>query len=349
MTDLPIFLHCQFRTGGTFLWNLFRAAGGFTCYYEPLHELLATMSRPETERLYGAISTNLKHGFLERPYFQEYTFDENTGVVGFHESFPFRKFVLAADDTEPALASYFQNLISAADERAVFKLCRSWGRLAWMTANFPGVHFYVLRQPGAQWASSLQANHTLSVLLLLLGYHGSSRLFEPLRRIVMVPATGELSISEELRRYARLSQRCSIELKYAVFYYCWLLGLVEALQHDCRILDMDLITNDPSCHPAIRELLRVQGIELDLAAISAPSRSDLSLDSVRRLEIEEAMRGLVRSSLGDSIESLEERCEQQFLSAANGHEMLQLRSAEGLDSPSVLEQIRLDLTVQEAG
>ena len=41
----PVFLHCGWRTRGTWLWNRFRTAPGITGYYEPLSEALGSVRR----------------------------------------------------------------------------------------------------------------------------------------------------------------------------------------------------------------------------------------------------------------------------------------------------------------
>ena len=67
----PVFLHCGWRTRGTWVWDRFRKMHGVAGYYEPLNEALAGV-RPSRLASITAESWPSGHGCLDRPYFDEF-------------------------------------------------------------------------------------------------------------------------------------------------------------------------------------------------------------------------------------------------------------------------------------
>ena len=50
-TTAPVFLHCMWRTGSTFIFGKFRENPRYRCFYEPLNEALATLKgKPKVKR-----------------------------------------------------------------------------------------------------------------------------------------------------------------------------------------------------------------------------------------------------------------------------------------------------------
>ena len=66
----PVFLHCGWRTRGTWIWNRFREMRGVAGYYEPFSETLAKL-RPGSVASFTAESWPSGHRDLARPYFDE--------------------------------------------------------------------------------------------------------------------------------------------------------------------------------------------------------------------------------------------------------------------------------------
>jgi hypothetical protein len=76
-----VFLHTGYRTAGTWLWSCFRKLDTVTAYYEPLHEMLATIDQ-EKLATSTADSWRSGHPALEAPYFAEYAHLLEQGVKG---------------------------------------------------------------------------------------------------------------------------------------------------------------------------------------------------------------------------------------------------------------------------
>jgi hypothetical protein len=115
----PVFLHCGWRTRGTWIWNRFRGLRGVTGYYEPLGEQLAQV-RAATSASMNAESWPSGHRGLDRPYFDEYWPLLRTvgmGVRGYQTRFATGDFFAAPDTTLPELQLYLGGLLSASAER----------------------------------------------------------------------------------------------------------------------------------------------------------------------------------------------------------------------------------------
>jgi hypothetical protein len=179
----PVFLHCGWRTRGTWVWDRFRRIDGVAGYYEPLHEMLASIRSGTLASINGE-SWPSGHRSLDQPYFDEFRplLKRNTlGVEGYHTRFAAEDFFAASDTALPEMDHYLRQLIRIAQEREeqpVLKLCRSIGRIGWMQRHFPeAVHIAVLRNPYSQFASALRQfvlhgnAYFITMPMLLLGMH----------------------------------------------------------------------------------------------------------------------------------------------------------------------------------
>ncbi|MGA7777604.1 MAG: hypothetical protein WCA85_07800 [Paraburkholderia sp.] len=169
-----VFLHTGYRTAGTWLWSCFRKLDTVTGYYEPLHEMLATI---DAEKLASstADSWHSGHPSLDMPYFQEFAHllqpdgcagsaagvtGIAAGVPGYERRFAIDRFDGNVPDGAEHMVEYLRGLIRAAHQQGrvpVFKFCRSLGRLRWFRAAFPGAaHIVVEKNPISQWQSCWQ-------------------------------------------------------------------------------------------------------------------------------------------------------------------------------------------------
>lgn len=86
----PVFLHCGWRTRGTWVWDQFRRVHGVAGYYEPLGETLAWL-RPSALASVNAESWPSGHNSLDRPYFGEFRLllkRNGLGVEGYRTNSP---------------------------------------------------------------------------------------------------------------------------------------------------------------------------------------------------------------------------------------------------------------------
>jgi hypothetical protein len=143
-TRRPIFITARFRSGSTFLWQLFRKTPGVTAFYEPLNErqwVAGSGNNPDPTHL-GVDS-----------YVTEYA---GLGEIAklFDRNWAFHRLYLDQKSHEPGLARYIQALIDAAPERAVLQFNRVDLRLPWLRAHFPEAYLlHLYRDPREQWIS----------------------------------------------------------------------------------------------------------------------------------------------------------------------------------------------------
>lgn len=142
----PIFVTARFRSGSTFLWNLFRHTEGLTAYYEPLNE------RRWFEQIADAAGTDESHRGVG-DYRREYSGLEGLGAL-FREDWTFRRLYMDAHSCDRALERYLRGLIEAAPGRPVLQCNRLDLRLSWLRSRFPDASILLLyRNPREQWLS----------------------------------------------------------------------------------------------------------------------------------------------------------------------------------------------------
>jgi len=137
-----VFLHTGWRSCGTWIWAHFRESPSVRAFYEPLHEDLATITRPKL----GAVRpSSWKSGHSNTAaYFAEYEAllsPDGRGVVGYRQDFAFENYFMEPDEHSPALEAYLRSLLDSAHAEGrmpVLKFCRSLGRVAWLRRRFPG-------------------------------------------------------------------------------------------------------------------------------------------------------------------------------------------------------------------
>lgn len=283
-----VFLHCGWRSGGTWLWSLFRARPDVVGIYEPLHESLASISADEI----GTIRPELwdsGHPDPTRPYFEELAplvAPGTRGVRGYGIPFSTEEYFIAPGAARPALAAYLASLagppVTGGEKRPVLKLCRSLGRVGWMHRTFPrAAHLFVVRDPWSQWLSGWR-----------LFRNSGSPYFITMPFVILTQHTGDAAVACALAtmglRFAPFApaslneryQRCLAALSglapeaiYRAFLALWVLGTLEAARHADAIVDVDRLARVPAYRAETRErIAALTGMELDLdGAREAPA------------------------------------------------------------------------------
>lgn len=318
-----VLLHTGYRTAGTWLWSCFRRLDNVTAYYEPLHEMLATID-PATLASSTADSWHSGHPSLDAPYFAEFAHllePGARGIPGYERRFAIDRFDGQTPEGADRLAGYLRGLMRAAHEQGrvpVLKFCRSLGRLQWFRAAFPdAVHVVVEKNPISQWQScwELFAAHrnphfvAVPFAVLALNRHvpivqqtmdalqidlpprpdGSTGSTSSTSSMASVGPTGlhvptfEASIAFYKAHIATLAPLQA----YRAFLAHWLLTLRDAATHADAIFDCDLAGRSPAY---------VEGAERWLGDLTGLSPS---LRSARREETAERGCGF------DALEGLQ--------------------------------------------
>ena len=146
----PIFITARFRSGSTFLWQIFRSIDGLTSYYEPLNERAWFLPQSAEQ---GVDASHLGVTDYRREYEGLTSLEQY-----FDPNWSFRRIYMDARHDDPQLRNYIAALIRAAPGRPVLQFNRVDFRLAWLRANFPDAFLvHLIRNPREQWMSIIEA------------------------------------------------------------------------------------------------------------------------------------------------------------------------------------------------
>ncbi len=142
----PIFITARFRSGSTFLWQLFRNIDGITCNYEPLNEA-EWMARDSDTTPVDATHLGVDD------YRSEYAGLEDLAEY-FDPSWAFQQLYMDETHHNPQLEYYISQLIKRTPGRTVLQFNRVDFRLPWLRAHFPQARIlHLYRHPREQWMS----------------------------------------------------------------------------------------------------------------------------------------------------------------------------------------------------
>ena len=282
-----IFLHCGWRTGGTWLWGRLRAQPGITGFYEPLHEALPSITAPQI----GMIKSDnwqSRHTEIGKPYFNEFLSlmrRFNNGVPGAKSEFSFDRYFLSPNDRQADLFRYVEGLCRQARRKhrlPVVKFARSVGRLPWFRAQFPDVtHVMVKRQPWMQFASSWrcfvngQNTYFLATPFVVLERNYMQPEVAALAQALELPIRRRLDepVTSSLARWSETVSTYSPELLYRASFALWLLHAVHGYRAAHAVIDGD---DDPS--RIARQITAVAGRQFDLSNQGREPASALRYD-----------------------------------------------------------------------
>jgi hypothetical protein len=266
-----VFLHTQWRSGGTWIWSRCRDWESVCGFYEPLHEEAGNFRRAGLKRLRPA-NWRSNHGETA-PYFEEFRplIPENgRGVALYDERFAFDRFFLAPDAPEdPELERYLQSLIAhaaALGRMPVLKFCRSAGRTGWMQARFPdAAHFIVLRDPVSQYLSirslmEKQRNRYFAVapLLVLARNAQSASVREASAAFgLSLPSLRSPDMAYQVETCWRHIRHMQEEERYRTFLAFWTLASGFALNSTARVIDMRALGGDQGYRARVESSLRL--------------------------------------------------------------------------------------------
>jgi len=143
-----IFVTGRFRSGSTFLWNLFRQHPECRAFYEPFNERRWFDPRHRGERV-----DRSHRGVTD--YWTEYEGLEALGRF-YREDWTRRRLYMDERSWDGPMLDYVRALIASTTRRAVLQFNRIDFRLAWFRRFFPEAPIvHILRHARDQWISTL--------------------------------------------------------------------------------------------------------------------------------------------------------------------------------------------------
>ncbi len=275
-----VFIHSNWRSGGTYFWSKFRLHQAVYGYYEPLFEGLARISAATilTDRSWSALGHN-----LTAPSKLEYLPHlDAQGVAGFPVDYCYGGYFLSPRDEAPELQSYFAQLIEFADAQAkipAFGMVRSGLRIGWFKARFGGCHIAIRRSHRHRWISYLRqaaqgGPYFLERGLIIVGRNRDHPALAGLLDLLDLPDLGRARAHEEHYRAAMAT--FSVPRHYVIFAYLARLQQIEAERHADLLIDLDQVTRDAKAARAAEDRLTdLTGLDLALGDCVLPRYDDV--------------------------------------------------------------------------
>lgn len=260
----PIFIHSLWRSGSTYLFQVFRrSSAGYWCYQEPINEeALLRVNDPE-----GLLTTNnelariLRHPELDRPYYKE-LFETHSSWSGIIEkSILYDEYF--CDECSNSSVRYILALIKAAKGRTVIQECRTSNRIGAIKRAVGGLHLYLWRNPWDQWWSFKCAEYFDVVAQLVVNAPRYPLAINRLRQEIGFVEFHDQNIVDELKYFEM--RRLTADDSYLVFFVLWCLAWLEATQHADLCLNIDQITHSDEYRNSILLKLESLGVsDIDL-------------------------------------------------------------------------------------
>lgn len=258
----PVFLHSLFRSGSTYLFEVFRRSDeNYWCYQEPLNELLLNVdSRPdELLKVSAEMSSLLRHPKLDKPYFWEFHEIRNEITGLFRKRFCYDDFFPTDDYDFTELRAYLGALILNARGQPVFQCCRSFGRAAFVKCEVKdAIHIYLWRNPRDQWWSYKVASFFDTTNLLILNANNPPSVINDLRSTLAFEEFHDADISRE---HAHFDQHhLPPEQSYVLFYTLWCYGLLKNRQFADLMISIDSLSDSDAYREKVRT--QIQGLNI---------------------------------------------------------------------------------------
>jgi hypothetical protein len=256
----PIFIHSLFRSGSTYIFNVFRRAdAGYWCYQEPLHEI-TFFSRENPEGLQsdqgGEKIKLLRHPKLEKSYFLELIETWPAWKDSIQEHFVYDAY-FSKKQRETGV-QFWESLISAAKGRPVFQECRTSGRIKAIKNALGGNHIFLWRNPWDQWWSYKVNGYFDTINQLII--HASDPP-APVRGMLAglgLPRYKNCDLSGALAFYGE--RPLTSEQSYLIFYMLWCLALKEGIECADLLFNIDRLSESTIYQNEVQVELSRMGI-----------------------------------------------------------------------------------------
>jgi hypothetical protein len=303
----PIFIHSLFRSGSTYIFNVFRRSkNGYWCYQEPLNEkLLIKASQPNgfKTRVSG-IQELLRHPELDKAYTYEFHVVADEVTKLFREDFSYKHFFYNPGDNLNEISNYFSALIHGAKGRPVLQCCRTTGRVTGLKSAFGGTHLFLWRNPWDQWWSYKSDNYFSSRNLLIADANNLPAFLQSIKNELQIPAF--TNTPPKVKQAYFTNRQLDSSGSYALFYALWCHAMLEA-KHNCDLaLSIDELSISNSGREETIEKLQQLGITgIDISDCLVPRARYGESDLAFFARIENSIHDLLVTNGYDSDKTQE--------------------------------------------
>lgn len=218
-----IFVTARFRTGSTFLWQLFNRLEGYAAFYEPLNE------RHGPGNTWGPVDPTHRGASDYRLHY-----DRAADARRLHrEAWSFENLYMDEGDWDPDLYDYIRGLCALPGAVPVLQFNRVDFRLRWLRTHFPGARIvHLFRNPRDQWISALGKAPLTSAATVAD--------FEPHDRFYLLTWARDLA-----RVYPFLAPEAH-RTPYALHYLIWRLSHAHGVRHADVSVAYEELCADPA-------------------------------------------------------------------------------------------------------
>jgi hypothetical protein len=305
--DNPIFIHSLFRSGSTYLVEVFRRSpANYWCYQEPLHEIFLSQDLSKDFLLQedNKKASYLRHPALSRPYFYEFSFVVNEIKRLFRKSFPYDLYFLSKLDDCIELKAYLNLLLQNAPATPVLQCCRSIGRMEALKQEVGGIHIFLWRNPWDQWWSYKTDFYFDRANILIANALTAPDFIKRLRFDINLPEFHSDNLYDEIL-FAE-AHRLTSDASYMLFYALWCHAFIVAKPLCDLDINIDMLAVSMEYRDSIVKRLTELGISnLDFSDCKVPISTHSTDDKAFFDSIEERIHGLLQDS-GISSKQIDE-------------------------------------------
>lgn len=338
----PVFIHSLFRSGSTYVFDVFRKSpSGYWCYQEPENELLLQLALSPKDPISDNRLANilLRHPKLDQPYFAEFMPIRHQIANVFRKRFPFDTYFLPHKDEEPDLRSYIELLIDSAQGRPMMQFCRSSGRMEWFRNNFKAQNIFLWRKPRDQWWSYKVTPYFNTANLLILNARYVPPVFEEIRNMLQFKQYHDPSLQREFAYFE--GHGLNAADSYFLFFSLWYHAMHEGHCDEQVVISMDALSSSKPYRLETLDRLTSVGVDgINFDSCKVPNYQFLDFDAAFFAPIEERVFQLFRThGYDDSVPQITKNLYSLKMSSKNSNEKSDMEELLKLSHKNVSELI----------
>ena len=230
MSLKPIIIQNFFRSGGSYIYDLFNNKSEILGFYEPFHESLGSKEKIKIEKNnFNKLKEKLNHTNKDF-YFENFLDDEF--ILRFNsEVFQRYIFLMKRNDTEKCreYLEYLINLTKPKKKIPLFKINRLYLNPDIINSIY-STKIFLYRDPVSTFWSNIKLNR-LNPFYFSLNYHWREKI-EPFYEIYDFTLKHKIQKIEIIDNKFNFKNEEQLNMHYSVFVFFWLKGLEENLNYD---------------------------------------------------------------------------------------------------------------------
>lgn len=251
-----LFIHAQWRTGSTYIWNAIRRTNNAVAYCEPVHEsVLAALQDPRILLSGEETVRVLRHPDLTAPYFFELSQNIDLWRGHIQKKMLYDTFFL---DPDPDLSDFFSSFIYQDPKPVVVQECRSYFRINGLARSLGGDHLYLWRDPRNQFVSYSVSPYFRVATLLILNAISPPTFVGAIKNEFGIPTVRDTDIGVEYKVLESL--QLDSAKRYKIFFSLWTAALTYSLQYANDCVSIDRLAVDESYRSELTAYLHERGI-----------------------------------------------------------------------------------------